>query len=186
MADSSSKNTLYCSFCGKSQHEVRKLIAGPVVFICDECVGICLEIVGREALFSEDIAVYFALKEMKAECASEPSGSDMLRRAIGIEIPQKHKHAHITAAELLKRLAGVVPDQLAMSAAQIGNEIARLEQELDRNSRKLSDEIAKLRAKQDAARAVVSKFPPREKTTTNGASGEAAAPDAVAPESPQQ
>jgi len=36
--DSDSKNTLYCSFCGKSQHEVRKLIAGPTVFICDECV----------------------------------------------------------------------------------------------------------------------------------------------------
>ena len=32
------KNTLYCSFCGKSQHEVRKLIAGPTVYICDECV----------------------------------------------------------------------------------------------------------------------------------------------------
>ena len=37
----SSKNTLYCSFCGKSQHEVRKLIAGPTVFICDECVVMC-------------------------------------------------------------------------------------------------------------------------------------------------
>ena len=36
-----SKNTLYCSFCGKSQHEVRKLIAGPTVFICDECVAVC-------------------------------------------------------------------------------------------------------------------------------------------------
>jgi ATP-dependent Clp protease ATP-binding subunit ClpX len=35
---SDAKNTLYCSFCGKSQHEVRKLIAGPTVFICDECV----------------------------------------------------------------------------------------------------------------------------------------------------
>ena len=35
---SDSKNTLYCSFCGKSQHEVRKLIAGPTVFICDECI----------------------------------------------------------------------------------------------------------------------------------------------------
>jgi|SRR5262249_349093 len=38
-----SKNTLYCSFCGKSQHEVRKLIAGPTVFICDECVELCIE-----------------------------------------------------------------------------------------------------------------------------------------------
>jgi ATP-dependent Clp protease ATP-binding subunit ClpX len=41
------KSTLYCSFCGKSQHEVRKLIAGPSVFICDECVELCADI-GRE------------------------------------------------------------------------------------------------------------------------------------------
>src|ERR1700693_1279900 len=43
-----SKNTLYCSFCGKSQHEVRKLIAGPTVFICDECVELCMEIIREE------------------------------------------------------------------------------------------------------------------------------------------
>ena len=43
-----SKNTLYCSFCGKSQHEVRKLIAGPTVFICDECVELCMDIIGEE------------------------------------------------------------------------------------------------------------------------------------------
>ena len=42
------KNTLYCSFCGKSQHEVRKLIAGPTVFICDECVELCMEIIREE------------------------------------------------------------------------------------------------------------------------------------------
>ena len=39
---SDSKNSLYCSFCGKSQNEVRKLIAGPTVFICDECVELCM------------------------------------------------------------------------------------------------------------------------------------------------
>ncbi|NMA99546.1 MAG: ATP-dependent Clp protease ATP-binding subunit ClpX [Phyllobacteriaceae bacterium] len=44
----SSKNTLYCSFCGKSQHEVRKLIAGPTVFICDECVELCMDIIREE------------------------------------------------------------------------------------------------------------------------------------------
>ncbi len=44
-----SKNTLYCSFCGKSQHEVRKLIAGPTVFICDECVELCMDIIREEA-----------------------------------------------------------------------------------------------------------------------------------------
>lgn len=46
---SDSKNTLYCSFCGKSQHEVRKLIAGPTVFICDECVDLCTDIIREEA-----------------------------------------------------------------------------------------------------------------------------------------
>jgi len=43
-----SKNTLFCSFCGKSQHEVRKLIAGPTVFICDECVELCMDIIREE------------------------------------------------------------------------------------------------------------------------------------------
>ena len=43
-----SKNTLYCSFCGKRQHEVHKLIAGPTVFICDECVELCMDIIREE------------------------------------------------------------------------------------------------------------------------------------------
>tara|TARA_Y100000588_G_scaffold60697_1_gene59825 strand:+ start:231 stop:1499 length:1269 start_codon:yes stop_codon:yes gene_type:complete len=47
-SNTDSKNTLYCSFCGKSQHEVRKLIAGPTVFICDECVELCMEIIREE------------------------------------------------------------------------------------------------------------------------------------------
>ena len=45
---SDSKNTRHCTFCGKSQHEVRKLIAGPTVFICDECIELCLDIIGEE------------------------------------------------------------------------------------------------------------------------------------------
>jgi len=48
VSGSDSKNTLYCSFCGKSQHEVRKLIAGPTVFICDECVELCMDIIREE------------------------------------------------------------------------------------------------------------------------------------------
>jgi ATP-dependent Clp protease ATP-binding subunit ClpX len=48
LGSSESKNTLYCSFCGKSQHEVRKLIAGPTVFICDECVELCMDIIREE------------------------------------------------------------------------------------------------------------------------------------------
>ena len=45
---SSGEKLLYCSFCGKSQHEVRKLIAGPSVFICDECIELCNDIIREE------------------------------------------------------------------------------------------------------------------------------------------
>ncbi|RZI69589.1 ATP-dependent Clp protease ATP-binding subunit ClpX [Variovorax guangxiensis] len=57
MADkkgSSSEKTLYCSFCGKSQHEVKKLIAGPSVFICDECIDLCNEIIRDELPAGEE------------------------------------------------------------------------------------------------------------------------------------
>ena len=49
----SNKNTLFCSFCGKSQHEVKKLIAGPTVFICDECVELCMDIIKEEVKTNE-------------------------------------------------------------------------------------------------------------------------------------
>jgi ATP-dependent Clp protease ATP-binding subunit ClpX len=48
VAGGDSKNMLFCSFCGKNQHEVRKLIAGPTVFICDECVELCKDIIHEE------------------------------------------------------------------------------------------------------------------------------------------
>ena len=48
MSEKNNKNILYCSFCGKSQHEVRKLIAGPTVFICDECIELCMDIIKEE------------------------------------------------------------------------------------------------------------------------------------------
>src|SRR5262249_23497213 len=48
VSSSETKKLLLCSFCGKNQHEVRKLIAGPTVFICDECVELCMDIIGEE------------------------------------------------------------------------------------------------------------------------------------------
>ncbi len=61
-----SKNTLYCSFCGKSQHEVRKLIAGPTVFICDECVELCTDIIQEESngprLITEGVPTPLAIR----------------------------------------------------------------------------------------------------------------------------
>jgi ATP-dependent Clp protease ATP-binding subunit ClpX len=56
MSNKNNKNILYCSFCGKSQHEVKKLIAGPTVFICDECVELCMDIIKEE---SKDILVKY-------------------------------------------------------------------------------------------------------------------------------
>src|SRR6202042_2927980 len=53
-----SKNTLYCSFCGQSQHEVRKLVAGPTVFICDQCVELCVDIISLGKVDGE--AEYFS------------------------------------------------------------------------------------------------------------------------------
>ena len=50
------KKPLHCSFCGKSQHEVLKLIAGPTVFICDECVELCMDIVGEARLIAYSMA----------------------------------------------------------------------------------------------------------------------------------
>ncbi len=48
MTEGSQEKLLYCSFCGKSQHEVKKLIAGPSVFICDECIALCNDIIRDE------------------------------------------------------------------------------------------------------------------------------------------
>jgi ATP-dependent Clp protease ATP-binding subunit ClpX len=56
MSTKNNKNILYCSFCGKSQHEVKKLIAGPTVFICDECVELCMDIIKEE---SKDILIKY-------------------------------------------------------------------------------------------------------------------------------
>ena len=52
--DGKGEKLLYCSFCGKSQHEVRKLIAGPSVFVCDECVELCNDIIREEVQESND------------------------------------------------------------------------------------------------------------------------------------
>jgi ATP-dependent Clp protease ATP-binding subunit ClpX len=48
ISNDETKKPLHCTFCGKSQHGVRKLIAGPTVFICDECVELCMDIIGEE------------------------------------------------------------------------------------------------------------------------------------------
>jgi ATP-dependent Clp protease ATP-binding subunit ClpX len=57
------RNTLYCSFCGKAQHEVKKLIAGPTVFICNECVELCMKIVREEGHATDEGEIGFGKPE---------------------------------------------------------------------------------------------------------------------------
>lgn len=62
------KNTLYCSFCRKSQHEVIKLISGPTVFICDECVGLCVDILTEEkTVFGPSLEKSLQLDRVRTE-----------------------------------------------------------------------------------------------------------------------
>jgi hypothetical protein len=78
--DAASPKTLYCSFCGKSQHEVRKLIQGPTSLICDECVELCIDIIEPEA---EDNLELFRLMRANEESgvADYPALLELARRA---------------------------------------------------------------------------------------------------------
>jgi ClpX C4-type zinc finger/Glyoxalase superfamily protein len=86
-----SPKTLYCSFCGKSQHEVRKLIKGPASFICDECVDICTEIVEHEEFFrltgakEESGEAYAALFEVARGTSTEELTRYVERSRKGVE-----------------------------------------------------------------------------------------------------
>ncbi len=91
--DGDSKNTLYCSFCGKSQHEVRKLIAGPNVFICNECVELCMDIIREEDKSSivrsgEGIP---APSEIKAVLDDYVIGQDHAKRILAVAVHNHYK-----------------------------------------------------------------------------------------------
>ena len=96
MADSDnseSKNTLYCSFCGKSQHEVRKLIAGPTVFICDECVELCMDIIREEAKSStlKTTEGVPAPAEICQVLDDYVIGQDMAKRVLSVAVHNHYK-----------------------------------------------------------------------------------------------
>ncbi len=102
-----SKNTLYCSFCGKSQHEVRKLIAGPTVFICDECVELCMDIIREETkssgLKSSDGVP--APKEICEVLDDYVIGQFHAKRVLSVAVHNHYKrlhHASKTDIELAK------------------------------------------------------------------------------------
>ncbi len=87
-----SKNTLYCSFCGKSQHEVRKLIAGPTVFICDECVDLCTDIIQEESatprLLTEGVP---APQEIRKVLDDYVIGQDHAKKVLSVAVHNHYK-----------------------------------------------------------------------------------------------
>jgi len=95
MVDSknSSKNTLFCSFCGKSQHEVRKLIAGPTVFICDECVELCMDIIREEnkVISSPKTANVETPKELYKLLNDYVIGQDDAKKILSVAVHNHYK-----------------------------------------------------------------------------------------------
>ena len=91
-----SKNTLYCSFCGKSQHEVKKLIAGPTVFICDECVELCMDIIKEESkshVLTRNSGVP-SPSDIEKTLDAYVIGQDKAKRILSVAVHNHYKRLH--------------------------------------------------------------------------------------------
>ncbi|MDR3300268.1 MAG: ATP-dependent Clp protease ATP-binding subunit ClpX, partial [Candidatus Accumulibacter sp.] len=95
------KNTeklLYCSFCGKSQHEVKKLIAGPSVFICDECIDLCNDIVRDESSVEQDGKAagrdLYTPREIAAQLDQYVIGQEQAKRILAVAVYNHYKRLH--------------------------------------------------------------------------------------------
>jgi ATP-dependent Clp protease ATP-binding subunit ClpX len=118
MADkkgASSEKNLYCSFCGKSQHEVKKLIAGPSVFICDECIDLCNEIIRDELPAGDDAQQARSdlptPAEIKANLDNYVIGQEPAKRALSVAVYNHYKR--------LKHKEGAKKDDVELSKSNI-------------------------------------------------------------------
>ena len=118
MADkkgNSSEKTLYCSFCGKSQHEVKKLIAGPSVFICDECIDLCNDIIRDELPALEDATKERSElptpSEIKTNLDNYVIGQEPAKRALSVAVYNHYKR--------LKHKDGAKKDDVELSKSNI-------------------------------------------------------------------
>ena len=118
MADkkgNSGEKTLYCSFCGKSQHEVKKLIAGPSVFICDECIDLCNDIIRDELPALEDATKERSElptpSEIKSNLDNYVIGQEPAKRALSVAVYNHYKR--------LKHKEGAKKDDVELSKSNI-------------------------------------------------------------------
>ncbi len=111
----SSEKTLYCSFCGKSQHEVKKLIAGPSVFICDECIDLCNEII-RDEVPADELGTQVRSDlptpaEIKTNLDNYVIGQEPAKRALSVAVYNHYKR--------LKHKEGAKKDDVELSKSNI-------------------------------------------------------------------
>ncbi|MAI08481.1 MAG: ATP-dependent Clp protease ATP-binding subunit ClpX [Magnetococcales bacterium] len=102
-SDANNNGTLYCSFCGKSQHEVRKLIAGPTVFVCDECVRLCMDIIREEehaGPMSHERDGIPTPKEIKQTLDDYVIGQEAAKRVLAVAVHNHYKRLEHTENEL--------------------------------------------------------------------------------------
>ena len=91
---SDERDTVKCSFCGKSQNQVKKLVAGPGVYICNECIELCAEIVEEDILLQEDEEEAQAIpkpKEIKATLDDYVIGQDKAKRSLAVAVYNHYK-----------------------------------------------------------------------------------------------
>src|SRR5471032_3042875 len=101
MVDKRENHTLCCSFCGKSQKEVKKLIAGPTVYICDECIGLCNDIIAEEIEKEEQsygLAAVPKPAEIKAVLDEYVIGQDRAKKILAVAVHNHYKRIDARAA----------------------------------------------------------------------------------------
>ena len=107
MTQKKDKDTLFCSFCGKSQKEVKKLIAGPTVFVCDECVELCMDIIKEDGK-SKQIKVNQNIpkpKEIYSILNDYVIGQDKAKKTLSVAVYNHYKriaHSNIQEVEISK------------------------------------------------------------------------------------
>ncbi|NCX25600.1 MAG: ATP-dependent Clp protease ATP-binding subunit ClpX, partial [Burkholderiaceae bacterium] len=120
--------TLYCSFCGKSQHEVKKLIAGPSVFICDECIDLCTDIIqeeiAKEPLSTKGDALP-SPQEIRLNLDQYVIGQDLAKKTLAVAVYNHYKRLlHLPAPKVKKAdgdKAEAAKDGKKTATAQAGN-----------------------------------------------------------------